>query len=164
MKVMTTAEMKALAYKSSNPYQTFEELWEKNQRAIIEQQTAPQVSIEVPKPMAAKVKPVETKQPNRLGDKEERTESRKTDRNDQALEVLKAMLEKPEGYTDAELVSKRIGGTDGPRRRRHLRQIFNIDFTKTIVGSITRWSLSDPDHAKRTLKAGKPVDKFGDGR
>jgi len=96
----------------------------------------------------------------RIGDKQERTEEKKATRNDQALAVLKAMLEKPEGYTDAELVGKRIGGTDGPRRRRYLRQHFEIDFTVGKENDISRWSLTDVDHAKRVLAAGKPVEKY----
>jgi hypothetical protein len=94
----------------------------------------------------------------RIGNPIERTPERKTKRGRQALEVLKAFLKKPSGYTDAELCAEKIGGTDGPRRRRELCRSFGVDFTKTKTNDITRWTLTDSHHAQRVLDAGGPVE------
>lgn len=86
--------------------------------------------------------------------------TRQEEREHQALAVLEAMIKKPEVYTDQELVAARIRGTDGPHRRRELRSKLGIDFTPIITNNVTRWSQSDPDHARQVLDYGCATEKL----
>jgi hypothetical protein len=157
MKPMTVAEMQKIANSSPNPLAKFDELWAQNQ-AVLNERFQP--AAETPKPVVqpvaseAKSKPVV-----RVGNSDERGPTRIEEREHQALEVLKALLKKADGYTDQELVAARIGGTDGPRRRRELRAKFAIDFETSTTNNVTRWALADADHARQVLAHGCAVDK-----
>ncbi len=187
MKIMSVNEMKNEARRIAtqtgrSEYVVFDELYERNQKLMCERQERGSVHV---RPAEGKQAVSETVLKmfdatpasggavdadgnqcvperkfcrNRRGNADERTPTRKTERGRQAFEVLKALIAKPDGYTDPELVENRIGGTDGPRRRRDLRARFGIDFTKVDTG-ITRWKLTDISHAKRVLAAGAAVEK-----
>jgi hypothetical protein len=158
MKPMTVAEMQKIANSSPNPLAKFDELWAQNQ-ALLNERFQPVA--ETPRPVVqpaaaeAKGKPVV-----RVGNSDERGPTRIEEREHQALEVLKALLKKADGYTDQELVAARIGGTDGPRRRRELRAKFGIDFRATTTNNVTRWSLSNTEHARQVLSNGCATEKF----
>jgi hypothetical protein len=95
-----------------------------------------------------------------IGDKIERTAERKAERAFQATAVLKAFINAPNGFTDQELVARGIGGSDGPRRRRFLRSEWSIDFNvRKDASGLKRYSITDVDHAKKVLAAGKRVEK-----
>lgn len=121
-----------------------------------------------PKPLCRAAKPAHvnvSKKPGRvvIGNKEERTSERKIKRSGQALVVLKAFIQaEPRGLTDQELSARGIGGVDGPRRRRDCRHHLGISFkTKPDPDKgVTRWSLSDIDHARQVLAAGRAVEKY----
>lgn len=95
----------------------------------------------------------------RIGDKIERSAERKEKRAKQVLAVLKAFINAPNGFTDQELVARGIGGSDGPRRRRTIREKLGVSFTVTpdAETGCTRWSLADRDHARKVFAAGIPV-------
>lgn len=95
-----------------------------------------------------------------VGNKVERTPEREAKREHQSVEVLKAFLDSEHGYTDSELCAAMIGGSDGPRRRRYLRSAWGVSFnvSKDATTGLKRYSLSDKEHAKKVLAAGKAVD------
>jgi hypothetical protein len=112
-------------------------------------------------PAAAKPAP-QNKSVVPVGNKVERTPEGKKERHKQALATLQAFLNEPAGFTDRELAVRRIGGSDGARRRRECRQKLGISFNvkSDPETKCSRWSLADPDRARRVLKAGCAVEEL----
>jgi len=91
----------------------------------------------------------------RIGDREERvSEARKQRRAEQAEAALLAFIRNPAGFTDNELAARHIGGLDGGRRRRFLRQKMNISFRVAVdvETGANRYSLKDVETAKDVLR------------